>query len=267
MTSPALDAALADIETVFSGFASPGETGCGLCHAPEETAYLRTPHTRVPLDVVRYYLFEVPDHFDDHAAVMRRLLPQAARALAEGTLDAIGYGAPGLSRVDWRSWPTEQAAAVETFLHAWWQDSLTVPEPPYGIDDIFETCATIARTVTPFLDGWVRSPVADAHLAYCAGTWFYDLLSDSSPFWWWYDDTEDVGVADLRTWLAGPGAARLRAQGEPHLAVQAELLALPYDERLAHPHWSSASATNWASDRARSSGLGHRPGEIRTMPR
>jgi hypothetical protein len=49
-----------------------------------------------------------------------------------------------LSRVDWRSWPVEQATAIEAFLHAWWQDTLTTPEPPYGIDDTFETCATIA---------------------------------------------------------------------------------------------------------------------------
>jgi len=244
MSSPALDAALADIDTVFNGFASPDETGCGFCHVPEETAYLRTPYTRVPLDVVQYYLFEVPNHFDDHPAAMRRLLPQAARAMAEGTLDAIGYGPHGLGRVGWRAWPTEQAAAIEDFLHAWWQDTLTRPEPPYGIDETFETCVTIAGTVTPFLDGWVQGPVADAHLAACTDSWLYDLLSDSSPFTWWYGDGEDTGVADLRAWLAGPGAVRLRAQGESDLAIRAELLALPYDERSAHPYWTSPSATN-----------------------
>lgn len=244
MASAALDAALADIDTVFNGFASPQETGCGFCHAPEETAFLRTPYTRVPLDVVRYYLFEVPDHFDDHPAAMRRLLPQAARAMAEGTLGTIGYGAHGLSRVDWRSWPPRQAAAIEAFLHAWWQDTLTQPEPPYGIKDTFDTCATIAGTVLPFLDGWIPGPVADAHLAHCADLWLYDLLSDYSPFGWWYGDAEDTGLADLRTWLAGPGAVRLRARGDADLAVRAELVALPYDERWAHPYWTKASATN-----------------------
>ncbi|MFI7404534.1 hypothetical protein ACIBW9_29340 [Streptomyces sp. NPDC049541] len=244
MPSAALDAALADIDTVFNGFASFDETGCGFCHVPEETAYLRTPYVRIPVGVVQYYLFEVPDHFDDHPAALRRLLPQAARAMADGSLDTIGYGAHGLSRVDWRSWPAEQVAAIEAFLHAWWQDALTRPDPPYGIDEIFDTCATIARTVTPFLAGWERSPVADAHLVHCTNGWLYDLLSDVSPFFWWYDDSEDTGLADLRSWLAGPGAARLRAQGESDLATRAELLALPYDERWAHPYWASASATN-----------------------
>ena len=244
MLSAALEAALADIDTVFDGFASFDETGCGYCHAPEETAYLRTPHVRIPVDVVQYYLFEVPDHFDDHEAAMRRLLPQAARAMADGSLGAIGYGGNGLSRVDWRSWPAEQATAIEAFLNAWWQDALGKPDPPFGIDDIFDTCVTIARTVTPFLEAWGRGPVADAHLAHCTDGWLYDLLSDLSPFSWWYDDSEDAGLADLRAWLAGPGAARLRAQGEPDLAIRAELLALPYDERWAHPYWASASATN-----------------------
>lgn len=250
MPSAALDAALADIDTVFDGFASFDETGCSYCHAPEETAYLRTPHVRIPLDVVQYYLFEVPDlpqrgtPIDDHAVAMRRLLPQAARAMADGSFGAIGYLGNGLSRVDWRSWPAERATAIEAFLNAWWQHALTLPEPPYGIDDVFDTCVTIARTVTPFLDDWGRCPVADAHLAHCTDVWLYDLLSDHSPFSWWYDGSEDADLRDLRSWLAGPGAVRLRAQGEPDLAVRAELLALPYDERWAHPYWASASATN-----------------------
>ena len=89
-----------------------------------------------------------------------------------------------------------------------------------------------------------RGPVAGAHLAHCAGSWLSDLLSDASPFSWWYDDTVDEGFADLRTWLAGPGASRLRAHGEPDLAIRAELLALPYEERWDHPYWDSPSATN-----------------------
>ncbi|MFI9546174.1 hypothetical protein ACIHAR_19990 [Streptomyces sp. NPDC052016] len=244
MPSPALATALADIDTVFNGFASPRETPCPVCHVFEETAYLRTPYVRVPLDVVQYYLFEVPGHFDDHEAAMRRLLPQAARAMADGALDAIGYLGHGWSRVDWRSWPAEQAAAIAGFLDAWWQDALATAEPPYGIADVFDTCVTIARTVTPFLEGWARGPVADTHLAHCADVWLDDLLADSSPFSWWDDDSQDAGLAELRSWLVGPGAARLRALGETDLATRAELLALSYDERWAHPYWYKPSATN-----------------------
>jgi hypothetical protein len=81
-------------------------------------------------------------------------------------------------------------------------------------------------------------------LAHCADVWLYDLLSDSSPFSWWYDDTVHAGVAELRAWLSGPGAARLHAAGAYDLAIRAELLTLPYDERWAHPYWTSPTATN-----------------------
>ncbi|MBL1086269.1 hypothetical protein JK359_30630 [Streptomyces actinomycinicus] len=240
MPSTALTAALADIDTVFNGFASPRETPCPQCHVDEETAYLRTPYVPVPLKVVQFYLYEVPDHFDDHEASMRRLLPPAARALAEGTLDVIGHLAIGLARVDWRSWPPRQSAALDVFLHAWWQDVLATTDPPYAVEDVFDTCATIARSVAPFLDSWCDGPAADAHLVACADSWLYDLLSDRSPFPWWYD--EEAGTAELRTWLSGPGAARLRALGEHDLAIRCELLALPEDELWRHPYWSGASA-------------------------
>lgn len=223
MTSPALAQALARIDAVFDGFANPRESGCGYCHG-SETGYLRTPSVPLPPDTLSMFLYEVPDHFDDHATAMRRLLPQGARALADGTLGAIAYSGHGLARVDWHSWPAEQAAAVEAFLHAWWQDAVTTPEPPYPVDDIFDTCVTIARTVTPFLQAWPRGTAPDAHLAHCADVWLYELLSDGTPFSWWYDDSAERGLAELRAWLSGPGAARLHAQGETDLATRAELL-------------------------------------------
>ncbi|MDX3692983.1 hypothetical protein PV726_22070 [Streptomyces europaeiscabiei] len=61
MFSAALEAALADIDTILDGLSSPNETGCGRCHLPEETAYLRTPYTRVPQDVLERFMFEVRD--------------------------------------------------------------------------------------------------------------------------------------------------------------------------------------------------------------
>ncbi|MFE5920335.1 hypothetical protein [Streptomyces sp. NPDC056468] len=243
-SSPSLDAALADIDTVFNGFASLTEAGCERCFRPEETAYLRTPYTRVPADLVGRFFFKAPGHFEDHAAAVRRLLPQAAHAMAEGTLDGIGWGHPGLSRVDWRGWPAHQAAAVEAFVHAWWQHVLTAPEPPYPVADVFETCAMILGTVTPLLDRWDSRPVADAHLAVCSTRWLHELDFDAAPFGWWDLDDEAAVVAELQSWLAGHAPARLRAQGETDLATRAALLALPYDERWAHPYWTSPSATN-----------------------
>ncbi|GHI08880.1 hypothetical protein AQI88_11580 [Streptomyces cellostaticus] len=245
MPTPALAAALADIGTVFNGFASPAETGCERCFAPEETAFLRTPYTRLPTGLLRRFVYKVPDHFEDHAAVMRRLLPQCAQAMADGSLGGIGYhGYHGLSRVDWRSWPTEQASAVESFVLAWWDDVLITPDPPCPVQDVFETCASILRTMTPLLDRWEPHPVADTHLVGCAGSWLYDLITDRWPFTWWIRDDEAQGVAELRSWLARHASGRLHAQGEPDLATRARLVGLTYEERWNDPYWASPSDTN-----------------------
>ncbi|MET7691208.1 hypothetical protein ABZT06_25055 [Streptomyces sp. NPDC005483] len=244
MTSKALDAALADIDTVFNGFASPTETGCERCYLPEETAYLRTPYTRVPADLVSRFVFEVPGHFEDHAAVMRRLLPQTAHAMADGSLRGVGWEEHGLSRVDWRAWPSGQAAAVEAFVHAWWDDTLTTPEPPYPVHEVFETCVSILGDLTPLLDRFRTQPVVAAHVVSCARAWLFDLITDDSPFCWWYGGEDASLVAVLQSWLAAHAPDCLRAENEPELAQRAELLGLPYAERWDHPYWTSASATN-----------------------
>jgi hypothetical protein len=158
MTSRALGAALTDIDTVFNGFASPTGTGCERYYLPEDTACLRTPYTRMPVDLVRRFVFESPGNFEDHAAVMRRLLPQTAHAMADGSLCGIGWEEHGLSRVHWWAWPSEQAAAVEAFVHAWWDDTLATPEPQYPVRDVFETCATILGDLTPLLDRFRTQP-------------------------------------------------------------------------------------------------------------
>ncbi|MEV6835126.1 hypothetical protein AB0N17_11500 [Streptomyces sp. NPDC051133] len=244
MHTPALTAALAAVDTLFDGCASPNETGCDRCHLPEETAYLRTPSVRVPLEVVKMYLCEVSDHFDDQAAAMRRLLPDAARAMADGTLDGLGWETQALSLADRRSWSAEQAAALEAFVLAWWQEVLAAPEPAYPVEDVFEVCGAILRTMTPLLDRWEPGPVADAHLVDCADTWLYDLVGDQWPFRWWNRHDEAAGIAELQCWLARHAAGRLRARGETDLAKRSELVGLPYDERWDDPYWASASATN-----------------------
>ncbi|MET7285687.1 hypothetical protein [Streptomyces sp. NPDC005573] len=243
MPTPALAAALADIDTVFNGFASPAETGCPLCYAPEDAAWLRTPYTTVPPGLLRRFVHDGPGHFEDHDAVLRRLLPQCAHAMADGTLEDVGWAPHGLSRADWRSWPAEQAAAVEAFVLAWWQDVLTTPEPPYPVTDVFETCASILRATTPLLDGWDAQPVADVHLVDCAQTWLYDLITDHWPFTWWQPEDEAGAVGELRAWLARNAPDRLRAQGKEDLAIRARLVGLPYEERWNDPYWARPSAT------------------------
>ncbi|MFE8945733.1 hypothetical protein [Streptomyces sp. NPDC007856] len=245
MPTPALAAALADIDTVFNGFSSPTETGCERCYAPEETAYLRTPCTGLPSELLSRFVHEVPGHFEDQPAVMRRLLPQCAHAMADGTLDDVGWAPHGLSRVDWRSWPAEQASAVEAFVLAWWEDVLAAPEPPYSPEHVFETCASILRTITPLLDRCrpVPSPTPTSSVAPAPGCTTWSATTGRSP----------GGSRRTRPPLSpncGPGSPGTHPSGcGPGVsriwrATRARLVGLPYDERWNDPYWTRPSATS-----------------------
>ncbi|MER8030373.1 hypothetical protein ABTZ78_15585 [Streptomyces bauhiniae] len=239
MHSPELTAALAEIDAAFNGEASRAESGCARrCCTAEDAAYLRTPHTRVPAELLNRFLYKSPQHFADHGAAMRRLMPQAAHALADGTLEDAGWGPLGLSRADWQSWPHRQARAVETFVRAWWRAALTTAEPPYPVTDMFETCCCVLGAAAPLLAGWEAGPEADAHLADCVEWWSYNLLADRWPFTWWRPADEPRARVELQTWLGEHAPARLRPLGLTDLADRAALLALPYDTRWNDPYWS-----------------------------
>ncbi|MBO1331911.1 hypothetical protein [Streptomyces sp. VRA16 Mangrove soil] len=250
-----LTAALDRIGEVFGGMtASPDETGCTFCYAPEDIALLRQPDVPLPEDLLRSFFHEVPDHFDDHAAVLRRLLPQFTRWLADGSeAGSLGYGPCGLGRTRWpETWPRLQADAVREFIDAWWDDLLSAgPDARYDIDDAFSYAACMGGTITPLLERWSRDPLggpADRALASACAHWDTDLLEDdyglSVFLWWqWFDRPEPV--AEFQTWLVEHAPARLRAGGaDEDLITRIGLLALPYDARWADPHWESAAATN-----------------------
>jgi hypothetical protein len=247
MASPALDAAVDRVRTVFAGMTSPVETGCGMCHLPEETALLRTPDVELPDDVLRMFAHEVPNHFDDHPAAMRRILPQLAARLATGRFAGLdAYELTGLARSGWRTWPAEQARAVRAFLEAWWADTVTSDAPPYPVHKVFESCVTAGSTVTPYLAVWAGQPLggpADRHLVDCLERWIDDLIGDltSSLFSWWCHPYRDEPLAELQAWLVEHAPPRLRACGaDPLLLFRTGLLALPYDERWTEEVWATA---------------------------
>ncbi|KUO11110.1 hypothetical protein [Streptomyces sp. DSM 15324] len=76
----------------------------------------------------------------------------------------------------------------------------------------------------------------DAHLVSCVARWEHELVFDQSPFLWWTPDGEPAVAATLRGRLAEHAPARLRAAGEPDLALRTGLLARTYDGRWAHPY-------------------------------
>ena len=198
--------AIARVAEVFAGMtAHPDEVGCGRCYGADEVALLRTADVALPAELVGMVAEEVPDHWSDQSAVIRRVLPQLAVLLVQGTTSP-DLAARGLAAARWSQWPDQQVQAVLGFLEAWWLWTLRQDSPPTPAREVFESCATASSSVAPWLTLWEaeRAPAADRHLAECADSWWEDLQVDNSPFTWWWGTAEQERAAcsGLRTWLA-----------------------------------------------------------------
>ena len=149
-----LDAALDHLAVTFAGLtAGPDEHNCE-CHwgSAEELALLKIPDLELDPDLLRR-TWEAPD-WDDHASVLRRILPQFAAELVAGRIDPLGGPAEAgrsLARGHWTQWPAEQAAAVEGFLRAWWSQTLADPAPAVPADEVLALCAAASGTLAPWL--------------------------------------------------------------------------------------------------------------------
>ncbi|MEV6155447.1 hypothetical protein AB0L53_34410 [Nonomuraea sp. NPDC052129] len=238
-----LDAALDNLATTLRGMtADPDEINC-TCHwgSAQELARLKTPDVALDPDLLRRS-YEASD-WDDHAAVLRRILPSLAAALVDGLvvpvlydLEGVGYS---LARGGWQQWPAQQAAAVRAFLDAWWAHSLTAPDAAVPAYEVLTVCAAATATLGPWLAYWetLSDPVADQRLAEAVAHWERDLLGDQLPWHNWTDNEEELRTA-LTSWLVRHAPSRLRAHGAPeHLLHRLRLLGLTGDARWDDPHW------------------------------
>ncbi|WP_367139381.1 MULTISPECIES: hypothetical protein [Streptomyces] len=234
-----LDAALACVAMSFCGMtARPDESNCE-CHwgSAEELALLKMPDTKLDADLL-YRTWSACD-WKDHAAVLRRILPQFTRALVRGHVD-VGHFAQevgrSFARGKWQQWPAQQRAAVREFLCAWWAYTLVEAEPVAPAHGVFVVCAEASAAVGPWLSIWqaIDHPAADRHLAEAVDRWEYDLLCDELPWSAW--DKRDDMCRELAQWLVRCAPARLRSHGAPQQLVERiRLLGLSLPERWADP--------------------------------
>ncbi|WP_329287018.1 hypothetical protein [Streptomyces sp. NBC_01455] len=239
-----LRAALDNLAGAFRGMtAHPDEYNCD-CHwgSSEELSLLKTPDVELEPDLLRR-TWQAVD-WTDHAAVLRRILPQfatvlvAGRAEALSRLDEAGYC---FARGRWQEWSDDQADAVRDFLHAWWVQSLTDPDAIVPAHEVFLVCAEASGTVGPWLAEWERRTghLSDRRLAEAAAEWEYELLGDSLP--WgvcWYEHDEEEMRAELVRWLLEHATVRLRESGASvDLRHRIRLLGLTEEDRWTDPHW------------------------------
>lgn len=239
-----LTSALDGLSVTFRGMvAAPDEHNCE-CHwgSARELALLKMPDVTLDPDLLRR-TWQAPG-WDDHASVVRRILPQFATALVGGLIESErGFEDVGrfLARGQWQEWPAGQASAVAEFLDAWWDHTLTVPEPAVPAYDVLACVAEASGTLTPWLTAWEtsRAPAADRHLAQAVEQWDYDLLGDSLPWdTWSSEETEAQTLAELVAWLVDHASDRLRQHGAPPaLLHRVRLIGLNGPARWDDPHW------------------------------
>ncbi|MGW4302130.1 hypothetical protein ACWEHT_20530 [Streptomyces sp. NPDC004646] len=247
MTNPAdnttrarLDRALAALAHTFHGMtARADEVQCD-CHwgGEEELALLKLPGRELTPDLL-HRTWSAPD-WRDHGAVLRRILPQFARALVAGTTHHwTGASEVGqaFAKGDWQRWPVQQRAAVQEFLGAWWAYTLTDPAPTTPVHDLLALCTEASGTLAPWLTAWetTEHPTADRHLKTAAAHWEYDLLRDELPWYTCHDET--ALRTGLTTWLAHHAPPRLRAGNTEDLLHRIRLAATPTPARWEDPHW------------------------------
>lgn len=236
-----LDSALDCLAVTFRGMTARGDENQCDCHwgSEEELAQLKVPDVELDPDLL-HRTWDAPD-WNDHGAVLRRILPQFARALVSGLVEPMfGMYEVGRSfaRGHWRQWPTHQRAAVWEFLHAWWAHSLTEPDPAVPVHEVLALCAEASATLSPWLTTWeaLDHRVSDRHLAEVAAHWEYDLLGDQLPWDAW--DNADALRTELAAWLVRHASARLRARDVPEeLLHRIRLIGLTGPARWEDPHW------------------------------
>lgn len=197
-----LHAAIAHVATVFGGMAaSPDERGCGHCYSDADLAALRTPAVDLPEGLAEAVAMEVPDHWDDQPAVLRRVLPQIVVLMAEGSTwpERIVYQ---WVAAGWTTWPAPQVQALTTFLETWLTWTLRQESPPTPAREVFETCATATSSVTTWITHWEASTTSATHLAEAAQYWELEWGGKPLRYWSGSEADEQAAYTELKAWLA-----------------------------------------------------------------
>ncbi|MEV4761646.1 hypothetical protein AB0J89_03330 [Micromonospora chokoriensis] len=238
-----LDAALAHLATTFRGMAAHPDDGNCECHwgSAEELALLKTPDVELSPDLLSRTYWAGDWEFP--AAMLRRILPQLARALVSGEVvrqDGMDYAGRAFALGRWQQWPAEQSAAVREFLDAWWVVALTDEDAEVPAYEMMTLLVEASGALDRWLDAWARAtgPVASRRLAEAFGQWEFDLLRDDPPWTTWEltDDEKEALRVELTAWLLRHAPDRLRMIGaDSTLVHRLELLGVAMPERWDDP--------------------------------
>jgi hypothetical protein len=132
--------------------------GCPHCVAPDEDRPLldRPVRSIAPANLARYAAKALNTWGD--VAEFRYFVPRLLECASHDSFDypdpAIVFGK--LTVTNWRAWPAEEIAAIESFLTAWWADALDryPAQPEIGV--VLCSVASTGTDLIPLLDTWGR---------------------------------------------------------------------------------------------------------------
>ncbi|MFB7473594.1 hypothetical protein [Kitasatospora sp. NPDC056184] len=188
MTTPSqhLQTALDALDAAFAPLSETPFTvgGCTSCYTGADLEALAGPVHGVPDELVPSVAAEVADHWDDFAALYRRMTPRIVRLLVTGRLHVDhGLVASRLLAAGWQDWPAPERRALERVWGAWWRSTLHAYPAVDSVTAVLEAVSVSTGSLAPWLAVWAgtRTEAADRHLDDALDEWLVE----------W-------GIADLR---------------------------------------------------------------------
>jgi hypothetical protein len=240
--TPRLQRALDDVDRLFGAFTCAADNPCTHCYGDDGVPELEVSGAQIDPVTLGSLAYESLGILQDHEAMVRRILPQLARAMADGTVHTFWADQHCLARFDWRGWPAPQPEVVTEFVAAWWADLITTPDPHHSVTDAFVTFAALTGDISAALAAWPDHPVANRHLAAASNFWLHDLVHDDDPLDLLLRDGPAPAVQVMSDWYTDVGADRLRRTDDEHADTVA-LLALPLAERMSRHYGATLPET------------------------
>ncbi|MFJ4670120.1 hypothetical protein [Kitasatospora purpeofusca] len=222
--SPQLLIALDALDAAFAPLSeSPISVGgCTYCYTDTELETLAGPAHRVPDDLAGSVAIEVPDHWDDFAALYRRTTPRIVRLMTTGRLHG-GYGmvASRLLAAGYRNWTPPERQALERVWDAWWRSALHEYPGTVRATEALETISVCTGSLSPWLAVWAetRTEAAERH------------FEDALDHWLAERELADLRLGFYGELLAGPELVTWLLSLEPGRIGAAQLFEV---ERIAY---------------------------------
>lgn len=204
-----LSAALAAAGAVFQGLPAVGAVdGCGYCYAEEELRVLGGAPAEVPVDLVRRFAQEGPDHWGagQYGVLWRGLAGRIVRIVTDdhaSLMLAWMLRGPGDQQACFEQWPVSHQDTLLN-LYAALLRVAVVSWPPWDVIDALDGMAHLPCGLRPWLARVeeMTGPAADAGLVRLAAQLGTELTrADDDRPWYWSGPNVATQSA---VWLASP---------------------------------------------------------------